>query len=110
MNTAVRAIASRGLWVVPISLNRTHLFVFLLIIASLLSAFGLVYVKDMNRRLTSHWQQVQSQNVELHNQWTQLLLKKSQLANQLHVAKMAKNTYQMNVPAPRSVVIVRGES
>lgn len=110
MNTAVRAIASRGLWVVPISLNKVHLFIFVLIIGSLLSAFGLVYVKDMNRRLTNHWQVVQSQNVQLHNQWTQLLLQKSKLANQLHVAQMAKRSYQMSVPAPRSVVIVRGES
>ncbi len=110
MNTAVRAIASRGLWVVPITLNRIHFVIFGLIMASLLSAFALVYVKDMNRRLTSQWQAVQTKNVELHNQWAQLLLKKSQLANQSHVAQVAKQDFQMSIPAPRSVVMIRGES
>ena len=108
MNTAVRAITSRSLslWVLPVTLKKTHFFIFSLMMACLLSAFSLVYVKDMNRRLTSQVENVQSQSVQLHNQWTQLLLQKSNLAGQAQVAQEAKKDFHMFVPSPTKVVML----
>lgn len=112
MNTAVRALASRGLttWTLPIELSRVHFFIFGLAMTVLISAFALVYVKDMNRRLINQMQTTQMNNVQLHNQWTQLLLTKSTLANQARVAVLAKQDFQMQMPAAGSVVMVDGEN
>ena len=111
MNTAVRAITSRSLtwWALPLTITRQHIVAFGLALMVLLSAFSVVYVKDMNRRLMSQLQSAQMNNVQQHNQWTQLVLQKSTLANQAHVAQLAHKEFHMTVPAPGSVVIVNAK-
>jgi cell division protein FtsL len=105
MNTAVKAITSRGLslWTLPISWSKAHLVIFIMALAVIASAFSLVYVRDMNRQLTSQVAQAQFENGTLHNQWTQLLQKKSALASQANVAVLAKKDFGMKLPKPRSV-------
>lgn len=55
------------------------------------SAFGTIYIKDMNRRLMGQLQQNQSDAVMLHNQYTQLLLEQSSLDNQARIQSIATN-------------------
>ena len=108
MNTAVKTLTARGLSVrtLSLSINRQQVVLFLLFTLVLLSAFALVYVKDLNRRLTSQLESVQTENVQLHNDWTQLLLNKSNLANQSRVSQLAHKDFHMSIPAPKSVVMI----
>ena len=108
MNTAVRILTNRGiaLWELPIAFTREQLMVLGLSLSVLLSGLGLVYQKDVNRRLTNQVETMQMQNVQLHNRWTQLLLQKSSLANQSRVATLAHQNFDMQMPASSAVVIV----
>lgn len=72
----------------------------------LLSAFGLIYLKDTNRQMISQLSALQASNTELHNQWTQSLLIKMQLANQARVIHLARDNLNMDMPVPKSVVMI----
>ncbi|OGT30539.1 MAG: cell division protein FtsL [Gammaproteobacteria bacterium RIFCSPHIGHO2_12_FULL_35_23] len=108
MNTAVRALTSRSiaLWELPFVITREYMMVFSLSFLVLLSAFGLIYLKDVNRRLNNQFEVMQTQNVQLHNEWTQLLLHKTALANQERVAQLAHQELNMSMPASGAVVMI----
>lgn len=114
MNTAVKTWSYRAAtyksaltWTLPVVAKKRYVFVFSLAIVVLCSAFALVYVKDMNRRLISQLDALQVNNTQLHNQWTQYLLQKMQLSNQSRVVQLAKNNLNMDIPAPKSIIMVK---
>lgn len=108
MNTAVKTLGYRS----PVSLNfsllitKQYCFVLTLAMVVLLSAFGLIYMKDTNRQMISQLNALQANNTELHNQWTQSLLIKMQLANQSRVIHLARDNLNMEMPVPKSVVMI----
>jgi len=108
MNAYVKALQHRALTIraLPISLTKMHGLVFGLALAVLLSAFSLIYVKDMNRRLMSDLQTAQVQYAALHSHWSQLLVKEGSLASQAHVAKVATTKMQMVMPKPRDIKMI----
>lgn len=99
-----RVLVLRGL---PFTLTKMHALVFGLALAVLLSAFSLVYVKDMNRRLMNRSQSLQSHYVELHSQWSQLLVARGNLASQSRVAEIAAQKLHMVMPKPSKIVMIR---
>lgn len=109
MNAAVKALTNRtmSLWSISIQLSRQQIRVLILAILVLFSAFGLIYLKDMNRRLMIQYEMMQSDQEELHNQWTKLLLEKSALASQYNIAQTANQKLQMTMPAADKVVMIR---
>lgn len=109
MNAAVRAFTHRtiSLWTIPVHLSKQQIRVLILAMLVLFSAFGLIYLKDMNRRLMIQYETLQSDQDELHNQWTKLLLEKSAMASQSNVATIANQKLQMAMPAADKVVMIR---
>ena len=109
MNAAVKALAYRGIsfdWHFPAIVMKKYILLLSLALVVLCSAFGLVYQKDVNRRLMSQLGTLQSANTELHNEWTQNLLQKMKLANQSRIISIAKDKMGMDLPAPKSVLMV----
>lgn len=99
-----RILILRGL---PFTLTKLHGLVFGLALAVLLSAFSLVYVKDLNRRLISQSQISQIEYTALHSKWSHLLLEKGSLSSQARVARIATQKLHMVMPKPSKIVMIR---
>jgi cell division protein FtsL len=108
MNTAVKALTGKALVWRSFSWRMTrHQFILMLSVAAiLLSAFSLVYLKDVNRRLMSHYEVQQSNNIQLRNRWSQLVIQKSKFAGQRHVAALAKRDLHMTLPLASAIVMI----
>jgi cell division protein FtsL len=109
MNAAVKALSYRATTLnlaFPIIVTRKYVFLLSLALVVLCSAFGLVYQKDVNRRLMTQLGTLQNVNTELHNRWTQSLLQKMKLADQSRIIAIAKTKMDMDLPAPKSVKMV----
>lgn len=109
MNVAVRTINTRMIQLPMIRLSfssQPRALLFSLLIAIFVSAFGLIYVKDINRRLTGQLQALQNDAQNTKGQYSQLLLEKSTWASSLHVEEIATQQLRMITPPPKSVVII----
>lgn len=111
MNTAVKTLSYRASLplVFPIIATKKYCLVLSLAVIVLMSAFGLVYLKDVNRRLISQLDTLQANQAELRNHWTQFLLEKMQLANQTRIIHLARDNLNMDMPVPKSVVMIHQE-
>jgi len=110
MNAYVKTLQTRVLFpvrILPISLTKMQMLVFGLALALLLSAFGLVYVKDMNRRLMSQTQQLQSSYIKLHTQWSQLMIEQGSLSSQARVQEIASQDLHMVMPQAKAIVMIK---
>jgi cell division protein FtsL len=90
----------------PVSI-RLQLSVWILIFSVLLSAFSLIYIRDVNRKLVNDLQMSQSTYQTLHIEWSRLLLEKSTLSVRPHIAKVAKQKLGMITPSADSIVLVK---
>lgn len=111
MNTVTRAIAEQSFneRMSFIRVNAAHVWLFLLCAALFLSAFGIVYVKDMNRRLYITEQAIEHQNAIATERWSKLLLERSALTTQPRVEKIASKRFGMVLPGNKNIVLVNGE-
>ena len=78
-----------------------------LMIAVLISAFAVVYVKDLNRRLFIQYQQLQVQHNQLYIDWGKLLLEQSAWSTQARVQRVAQQQLHMVTPTPNQVALVK---
>lgn len=78
-------------------------FVFLLLV----SALGVVYVKDLNRRLfiTSHKLQLQTEKLQAES--NRLLLEQSAWGAQARVQVVAQRQLQMQIPPSTNVMMIK---
>ena len=79
------------------------------VIMVLLSALGLIYIKNVNRGLTSS---VQMLNIDINNshiKWSQLLLEKSALESRSRIKAIAKKQFDMVSPVSRKIVYINHE-
>ena len=110
MNTAARALSdaslnSEGLWTKITSVR--FIMAALLIIAVLVSAITVVYMRDLNRRLFIDLASAQAHENYLQTEWTQLLLEQSTWSTQLRVQQVAQQQLAMEMPHPRAIIMVR---
>lgn len=109
MNAVVRAVASDNTFAqgVLININLPELKILVLVFLLLVSALGVVYVKDINRRLfiTQHKLQVQSEQLQSEN--NKLLLEQSAWAAQARVQRVAQRQLQMQIPPSGDVVVIK---
>ncbi|PMB54344.1 cell division protein FtsL [Coxiella endosymbiont of Rhipicephalus microplus] len=110
MNTATRVIIVE-------SLRRRHrtfqvtkgrILVVSLVIALLSSAFGIVYVKDLNRRLFIQYQILQREKAEELIQWGKFLLEQSTWSTQSRIQQVAQKQLGMQIPTVKEVVLING--
>ncbi len=109
MNAVVRAVASDNTFArgVLININLPELKILVLVFLLLVSALGVVYIKDINRRLfiTQHKLQVQSE--QLQSESNKLLLEQSAWAAQARVQRVAQQQLQMQIPPSVDVVVIK---
>lgn len=78
-----------------------------LTIAVVLSAFAVVYVKDLNRRLFIQYQGLQTAHTKLHVEWGKLLLEQGTWSSQARIQHLAQEQLNMKIPAPSDVRLIR---
>jgi cell division protein FtsL len=109
MNAVVRAVASDSTFTrsTLINFDLPELKILVMVFLLLSSALGVIYAKDLNRRLfiTHHKLQVQSE--QLQSDSNKLLLEQSAWAAQARVQKVAQQQLQMLIPHSIDVVVIK---
>lgn len=111
MNTATRTFAYRSEGVQKlgsITMTRQAIWIALLVVILFMSAFSIVYVKDLNRRLFIQQQQLQIQYRLENERWGKLLLEQSTLNTQARIQHIAQTDLNMLLPAAATVHLVDG--
>lgn len=108
MNTMTRAyqhqITSSPLWAV---LSHKQLLAFATLALSVfLTAVGVVYMKDLNRRLFIQYQDMQQTQQQYNVAWGKLLLEQSAWSTQARVQYVAKNKLHMVVPSSQNTKLL----
>lgn len=107
MNAAARALA-HGTFnfenIREMALSPRNYLVSLLLLLVLASACGVVYLKDLNRRLFWDLQTLQQQYDDLNIRAGQLLLERNTWSAQARVEQIAQNQLAMDVPTAQIVV------
>lgn len=109
MNTMVKALGGGnirtrrqgGLQVV-----RSNLVIGLFVLGLLLSAFSVVYFKDLNRRLFIQYQDLQQTRQQYEVEWGKLLLEQSTWSTQARIQQIAQQQFGMIIPRQQDVVMV----
>lgn len=107
MNAAARALAQGTFTAENIremALTPRNIILSILLLCVLASACGVVYLKDLNRRLFFELQSLQQQRDELNVQAGQLLLEQNTWSTQARVQQIAQSVLTMDVPAKQIVV------
>lgn len=78
-----------------------------LILALFCSALGLIWMRHHNRQLFIELQQLQQQQDNLNQEWTQLQLEQSTWAQQHRIETIAREQLQMISPEPQEISIIR---
>jgi len=78
-----------------------------LIVALFCSALGLIWVRHHNRQLFIELQQLQRQQDNLNQEWTQLQLEQSTWAQQHRIETIAREQLQMISPEPQDIIVIR---
>jgi cell division protein FtsL len=109
MNAVARAAASDSTVVrnALISFKLPELKILVVVFFILISALGVVYVKDLNRRLFITQYKLQAQSEQLQSDSNQLLLEQSAWAAQARVQRVAQLQLQMQIPPSDDVVVIR---
>ncbi len=109
MNTAAKALAQSSLGgksIFDILLMPQQFTVMLLSLAVFCSGLGVVYMKDLNRRLYRDLQIQQMQHQQMQTKWGQLLLEQSAWSQQTRIETIASQQLQMVVPQQKNIVMV----
>jgi len=109
MNAASKALAQtsigvRNFW--NVFFLPQQLTLILMALAVFCSSLGVVYMKDLNRRLYHDLQVQEVQHDQLQTEWGQLLLEQSAWSTQARVEKTASQQLQMVIPRQKNIVMV----
>lgn len=110
MNTATRTIHQSDLTDTTIFtdlLSRRNLSVIVLALSVFLSCISVVYVKDINRRLSVQSQMIAQQSAVGQTDWGKLLLEQSAWSMQARIERIASTDFDMQLPSSNAVVMVR---
>lgn len=110
MNTATRCIVAENVKKRShtLQITKREILIVFSVIALLYSAFGIVYVKDLNRRLFIQYQVLQREKAKEVIQWGKLLLEQSTWSAQLRIQQVAQRRLEMQIPIEKEVVLVNG--
>jgi cell division protein FtsL len=86
---------------------RSQLRIAFLVLSILFTAFAIVYVKDLNRRLFISYQDSKQNYNELTVNYGKLLLEESALSAQARIQQIAELQQGMELPSAKNTVIVK---
>lgn len=72
----------------------------------LFSAFSVVYLKDLSRRLFMQYQNAQQVQQQNDMEWSKLLLEEGTWSTQARIQRLAKSQLQMVTPTSKQIVII----
>lgn len=78
----------------------------LLIVALAVSAFAVVYLKDLNRRLFIEFQDMTRMNQQAQVEWGKLMLEQSTWTAQANIQQIASKQLQMSAPAAKDIILL----
>lgn len=112
MNAAVKVLPRGRLIAIPqphtiIFSLQQGLILLTLLGLTLLSAFAVVYVKDLNRRLFIEYQTLQDTQNQLNVDWSRLLLEQSVWSTHVRIQAVAEQRLSMEIPAPKNRIMVQ---
>ena len=109
MNAVARVAVAESTFVRGISLNFVlpELKILVLIFLLLASALGVVYIKDLNRRLFITHHKLQVQGEQLQSDSNKLLLEQSAWGAQARVQMVAQGKLQMQIPPSTDVMMIK---
>jgi cell division protein FtsL len=91
----------------PVKLSSANLRIWLLVVAIMVSALAVVYVKDLNRRLYIDYQSLQQINSETNVDYSKLLLEQGAWSTQGRVQVVAMNSLNMIIPPSSNIVMLK---
>jgi cell division protein FtsL len=92
---------------VPIKLSLSSLRIWFLVVAIMMSALAVVYIKDLNRRLFIDHQNLQQINSEVSVDYGKLLLEQGVWSAQGRIQSVAINSLNMTIPSSSNIVILK---
>ena len=112
MNTATRMVVEQSIEARSRTLYATRrgILTVLLVAALLCSAFGVVYFKDLNRRLFIQCETLQHEKAEELIEWGRLLLEQSTWSTQSRIQQIAQWQLGMEVPKAQEVILVNANN
>ena len=108
MNAITRAYqphASASPWFNRLSYRHVLPF-FILVLTIFISAVGVVYMKDLNRRLFIQYQGLQQEQQQAQVRWGQLLLEESAWSTQARVQHLARTRLNMVLPSRHQTQLI----
>lgn len=110
MNAAARSLSSctwfRGN-IKQIVMTKDGILAIALLVAVLVSALAVVYIKNEQRSYFSDLQMATQQAIQLDLEWNQLMLEQSAMAAPLRVQRIAQDRLDMITPQPEKVILVQ---
>jgi len=108
MNAVSKAGTSRIAWRLSVpQFSLVNMVALILLILSVISAFSVIYCRDMNREMTSQLQSLQYQTAKLSLAHNQLLVEQSALSTDTRVANIAEKKLGMYAPLEKNVIMVK---
>jgi len=109
MNAAARVLHQESVFRgrIKIALSKEFFGILILLVAVLVSALSVIYVKNLDRRVFSELQTAQQTSDRLKIEWGQLLLEQSTWATPARVQNIAQTRFNMVLPSPENVVMVK---
>jgi cell division protein FtsL len=108
---AITRVATQGSLVgnriTLISFPLPGLRVLILVVMLLVSAFAIIYIKDVNRRLFIDYQNLQYGSNVLEINHEKLLLENSAWSRQARIQELAEQDLNMKVPSAANVIVVK---
>jgi len=86
-----------------------HIFIYLLLIMVVISAFSVIYFTHLNRQTTSGLEILLTERDELDIEWRNLVLEQNSLAEHSTIETKARKLLQMKRPNINSEVIIKQE-
>jgi cell division protein FtsL len=77
-----------------------------LIVVLILSAFAVVYLKDLNRRAFIQYQDMARANQQAQIDWGKLLLEQSTWSAQANIQQAASERLHMITPAGKDIILI----
>jgi cell division protein FtsL len=109
MNTATRVMEPSAVSK-PATLARNinwNLGVIIVTLGILLSAFGLIYLKDLNRQLFIQYQNQQKIQTQYEVEWGKLLLEQSTWSTQARVESTAQQKLNMTIAKSQDIILLK---
>lgn len=112
MNAAAKVINQSNIFnghLADMHMSKTSYFLMIIMLAVLVSAFGVIYSTNSYRSAFSQVEQEEQQKHFLELQWGQLLLEQSSLATPARVEEFARSKLKMTLPDSKNSYLLHAK-